>query len=204
MHQEEAIHTDHFLTLKKGGEGLYKEKGSKFIAYAYPASTVEQAMSRVDGLKAKYHDARHYCFAYRLNPEQPEVRANDDGEPSNSAGAPIYNQILAHELWNVIIVVVRYFGGTKLGVSGLVSAYKEAARQALDNSTIIEKYIVEEVRLRFKYPQMNEVMRLIKDMNLNLIDQDMGLEAEYLVGVRKNDLPLFIEKIKALHLVDIV
>lgn len=204
MHQEEAIHTDNYLTLKKGGEGLYKEKGSKFIGLAYRVESVQEVSQKIDELKAKYHDARHHCFAYRINPEKPEIRANDDGEPSNSAGAPIYNQIVAHDLWNTLVVVIRYFGGTKLGVSGLVTAYKEAAREALENSRITEEFICEEVRIRFPYSQLNDVMRIIKDMNVEIVSENMGLEGGYSVRVRKSDFQSFTEKIKAFHLIDIL
>ena len=204
MHQEEAISDDHYFTITKSGESLYKEKGSKFLGYAYRVNSVEEVSEKLDELKSKYHDARHFCFGYRINPEKPEARANDDGEPSNSAGAPIYNQILSNELWNCLVVVVRYFGGTKLGVSGLISAYKEAAAEALRNSKIAEKYIVEEIRIKFPYSQMNDVMRIIKDMDVTIIDDNMGLNGEYLLGVRKSDYQLLTEKISAFHLIEIL
>ncbi len=204
MHQEEAINEDHFFTIKKNGEGFYKEKGSKFLGYAYHVSSVDEVTEKLNELKAKYHDARHFCFAYRINPEKPEVRANDDGEPSNSAGAPIYNQILSHELWNCLVVVVRYFGGTKLGVSGLVGAYKEAASEALKNSKIVEEYLIEEILIKFPYSQMNDVMRIIKDMEVSIIKENMGLNGEYLLGVRKSDYQLLTEKLGAFHLIEIL
>ncbi len=204
MHQEEAIQEDHFFTLQKEGEGFYKEKGSKFLGYAYKVKSVEEVSERLDELKAKYHDARHFCFAYRINPEKPEVRANDDGEPSNSAGAPIYNQILSNELWNCLVVVVRYFGGTKLGVSGLIGAYKEAASEALNDSKIVEEYLVEELRVKFPYSQMNDVMRIIKDMNASIIEENMSLFGEYLMGVRKSDYQALIEKFSGFHLIEIL
>lgn len=204
MHQEEAIHEDHFLTLVKDGEGLYKEKGSKFIAYAYHVNSVDEVNEKLNELKARYHDARHFCFGYRINPEKPEIRANDDGEPSNSAGAPIYNQILSHELWNCLVVVVRYFGGTKLGVSGLISAYKEAASEALQNAVAEREYIMEELRVKFPYSQLNDLMRIIKDMNLAIIKENMGLDGEYLLGVRKSDFQQLKEKLEGFHLIEIL
>ncbi len=204
MHQEEAINEDHFFTIKKNGEGLYKEKGSKFLGYAYHVNSVNDVSEILEELKAKYHDARHFCFAYRINPEKPEVRANDDGEPSNSAGAPIYNQILSNELWNCLVVVVRYFGGTKLGVSGLIGAYKEAASVALANAKIVEEYLVEEIRIKFPYSQMNDVMRIIKDMKVSIIEENMGLNGEYLLGVRKSDYQSLREKLSGFHLIEIL
>ncbi len=204
MHQEEAINEDHYFTINRNGEGLYKEKGSKFLGYAFHVNSVDEVSEKLDELKAKYHDARHFCFAYRINPEKPEVRANDDGEPSNSAGAPIYNQIISNELWNCLVVVVRYFGGTKLGVSGLIRAYKEAASEALKNSKIVEEYLMEEIRIKFPYSQLNDVMRIIKDMEISIIEESMGLDGEYLLGVRKSDYQLLTEKISAFHLVEIL
>ena len=199
MHQQEAISTDNFLTLKSSGEGLYKEKGSKFIAFAYHAETVEEAMQHVADLKVKYHDARHWCFAYRINPLKPEVRANDDGEPSNSAGIPIFNQLVSSDLWNTIIVVVRYFGGTKLGVSGLIHAYKESAASALANSSSKREYITEDIEIEFPYSEMNDVMRLIKEMELSIVDEKMGINAGYILGVRKGDFDKVLKKLEQLH-----
>lgn len=203
MHQQEAIQTDNFQTITTSGEGLYKEKGSKFIGYSFPASTVEEAMEHVNDLKTKYHDARHYCFAYRINPTQPQVRANDDGEPSNSAGMPIYNQILSADLWNVIVVVVRYFGGTKLGVSGLINAYKEGAAEALNNVDIKTEYLTEQVEIEFPYPLMNDVMRLIKDLEVDIVKEKMGMSAGYLLAIRKSNHPLLMKKLGLLHEVKI-
>lgn len=203
MQQQEAIHTDNFLTLDKEGEGLYKEKGSKFIAYAYHAETVEEAMQYVADLKVKYHDARHWCFAYRITPLQPQVRANDDGEPSNSAGIPIFNQILSAELWNTIVIVVRYFGGTKLGVSGLIQAYKESAAIALENATTRREYIMENVEIEFPYTEMNDVMRLVKEMELTVVEEKMGLNASYILGVRKDDFDKVHKRLEQLHKIKI-
>ncbi len=204
MQQQEPLHTDHYFALSKPGEGLYKEKGSKFIGYAFPVKSADEIQSHLDDLKTKYHDARHFCYAFRFNPVKPEIRANDDGEPSNSAGVPIYNQILAKELWNTLVVVVRYFGGTKLGVSGLVRAYKEAASMAIDDATIIEEFLTEVIQIEFPYQYMNDVMRLIRDLELNIVKENMGLKAGYTLEVRKGDYHLLKEKLKPLHLLDIL
>ena len=204
MQQQEPLHNDHYFALSKAGEGLYKEKGSKFFGYAYPVKSSEEIQEYLDQLKTKYHDARHFCYAFRFNPEKPELRANDDGEPSNSAGVPIYNQILSKELWNTLVVVVRYFGGTELGVSGLVGAYKEAASLALEDSTIVEEYLTDEIQIEFPYSYMNDVMRLIRDLELNIVKENMGLKAGYTLEVRKGDTHLLMEKLKPLHLLDIL
>lgn len=199
MHQQQAINEDNFLTLSRSGSGLYKEKGSKFIAYAQHVESVEDALAFVNELKTKYHDARHFCFGYRIDPKSPQVRANDDGEPSNSAGAPIYNQLVSSELWNTIVVVIRYFGGTKLGVSGLITAYKEAARLAIENSKIKRVYICKEVEIEFPYPLMNDIMRLIKDMDLEIAEERMALKAGYLLRVREDNYFLLLNKLESMH-----
>ncbi|MDZ7846755.1 MAG: YigZ family protein [Owenweeksia sp.] len=203
MTTEEAIHTDHYRTLRTEGSGLYKEKGSKFYSYSFPASSVNDALQCLDDVKAKHHDAGHHCFAYRINPEKPEFRANDDGEPSNSAGMPIYNQLQSQDLWNCIVIVVRYFGGTKLGVGGLINAYKEAAALALANSHSVTRYLIHRLELRFPYPQMNEVMRLLKSFDVNIIEEKMEQDAGYLIGIRKNNFSTFKEQLKNIHQVEI-
>ncbi len=203
MNQQEALKTDYFDTIVKNGEGIYKEKGSKFIGFSFAVSSVEEAEERLKELKSRYHDARHACYAYRLNPAQPEIRANDDGEPNNSAGMPIFNQLQSFDLWNSLVVVIRYFGGTKLGVSGLVQAYKEAARLALEDSKISTEYITRRIRIRFPYSLINEVMRLIKDNEVELVSDNMTDTAAYTLAVRENDYQSFVRKLNAYHLVEI-
>jgi len=199
MHQEEPIKKDHYKSLSTAGEGLYKEKGSKFLAFAYPLKNEEEVKEKLEELRKQFHDARHYCYAYRLNPEQPEWRANDDGEPSNSAGMPIYNQLLSAELWNVLVVVVRYFGGTKLGVSGLVNAYREAAKLALSDAKVSEEFLISNFSITFPYTLTNEVMRLIKDEELIIHGENMGIKASYTLGVRKGNFEKVMAKFEALH-----
>lgn len=170
-------------------EVLFKDKGSKFLGYAFPLQQEEKVKKLITNLKEKHHKARHFCFAWKLGVEANEVtfRLNDDGEPNNSAGQPIYGQILSKELTNVLIVVVRYFGGTKLGVSGLINAYKTTAAMALDHAAIVEKTIENTFQLNFEYKNMNKVMRVIKEQNLTIVSQKMELGCELLVSVRKND-----------------
>lgn len=199
MHLQEALKDDNFLTIKAAGEGMYKEKGSKFIGYAYPATSVEQALAYVNELKARHHDARHWCFAYRINPQKPEVRANDDGEPSNSAGMPIYNQIVSADLWNVVVVVIRYFGGTKLGVSGLIGAYKEGAALAIEDARIFREFRMEEIEIHFPYALMNEVMRLVKEMDVTIVEEKMGTTAGYLMAIRRDHFDKLLKKIEQMH-----
>lgn len=163
---------DNFLTISSQSEGLYKEKGSKFIALAFPVVSVDEVKARLEGLRKEYYDARHHCYAYVLGNAGDEVRANDDGEPNHSAGDPILGQIKSKNLTNTLVVVIRYFGGTKLGVSGLIHAYKTAAAEALDANQINQKDITEHVTLRFPYDEMNEVMKLVKDLDLKVKGQD--------------------------------
>jgi len=163
---------DSFLTISSPSEGLYKEKGSKFIALAFPVESVDEVKDSLEGLRKEYYDARHHCYAYVLGHAGDEVRANDDGEPNHSAGDPILGQIKSKNLTNTLVVVIRYFGGTKLGVSGLITAYKTAAAEALDANQITQKDITENITLRFPYDEMNEVMKLVKDLDLKVKGQD--------------------------------
>lgn len=165
------IEFDEYKTISGVSEAIYKEKGSKFIAIAFHVETVEECKEELAKIKKQYHDARHYCYAYRLSPEEDEYRSNDDGEPSGSAGKPILNQILSLELYHVMVVVVRYFGGTKLGVSGLINAYKSSARESLEGAKILISFITRTYSLIFEYPLMNDVMRLIKEEELDIIRQ---------------------------------
>ena len=173
--------------LKPSEEVLYKEKGSKFFGYAFPVFTEEKIKEHIENLKKQHHGARHWCYAWQLGKGYEQYRANDDGEPSNSAGMPIYGQLQSFDVTNILIVVVRYFGGTKLGVGGLIQAYKTTAQMALEESKIVEKTIDEIYILKFEYPEMNTVMRIIKDENLSLTNQKMELNCEFEISVRKKD-----------------
>ena len=173
---------DTYQTIAAPTEGIYKEKGSKFIALAYPVYSEEEVKELLTSLRKQYYDARHHCYAYTLGADKSRYRANDDGEPNHSAGDPILGQIRSADLSNVLVVVVRYFGGTKLGVGGLINAYKTATADALAQATLIEQYETTLLQVFFPYPQMNEVMRLIKTYELEIKQQrfelDCGLELE--------------------------
>lgn len=180
----EEVHEGQYLTIKEVSEGVYKEKGSKFFAYAYPVSTEEDIKGIVKELKKEYYDARHHCYAFMLGAEQKHFRANDDGEPSNSAGNPILGQIRSNNLTNILIVVVRYFGGTKLGVSGLIHAYRTSAFDAIENATIVTKDITEIVHIQFDYFAMNDVMKIIKDYNPIILSQQFDNSCEMILEIK--------------------
>jgi len=168
-------------------EVLFKEKGSKFLGYAFPVTSEEQVKTHLEELKKQHHSARHWCYAWQMGKNYDSYRANDDGEPSNSAGMPIYGQIQSFELTNVLVVVVRYFGGVKLGVGGLIQAYRTTAQMALEQAKIIEYTIDDLYLLKFDYPEMNTVMRIIKEENLKIENQKMALNCELTISVRKSD-----------------
>lgn len=177
---------DTYYSLKSNSEGYYKEKGSKFLAFAFPVMDEDQIKEKLAELKKKYYDARHYCYAYIVGVEGQSFRANDDGEPGHSAGDPILGQIRSNNLTNTLIVVVRYFGGTKLGISGLINAYKNAAADAIANNSIVEKRILSEFTIQFEYIQLNEVMKLIKDYDLEILNQKMEMMCEMKLGVGRS------------------
>lgn len=194
---------DTYRTLAGPSEGIYKEKGSKFLAFAYPVSTLDQVKAHLDQLRKDYFDARHHCYAYILGPRKDAFRANDDGEPSGTGGRPIHGQLLSADLTDTLIVVVRYFGGVLLGASGLANAYKTAARDAIDHATIIEKTIDARYRLRFKYEAMNDVMRLLKDFDLKPMGQQFDLECSLEVLVRQSLSVRLYDALRDLRTVDI-
>lgn len=166
---------------------MYKEKGSKFIGFAFPVLSEDEAKIHIQELKKKHHAARHWCYAWQLGIKNKQYRVNDDGEPSNTAGQPIYGQILAKDVTNILVVVVRYFGGTKLGVGGLMTAYKTAAKLVLDEANIIVKTINVSFKLNFEYADMNKVMKIIKDQNLKILKQQMELNCEFIIEVRERE-----------------
>ena len=168
-------------------EVLFKEKNSKFFGYAFPVANEEEVKIELERLKKQHFSAKHWCYAYQLGTEKISFRANDDGEPTNSAGMPIYGQIQSFEVTNVLVVVVRYFGGVKLGVGGLISAYKRTAQMALENAEIIEKTIDLYYTIVFDYKNMNKVMRIIKEKNLEIVSQKLELNCEIKVATRKKN-----------------
>lgn len=178
--------SDQYKTLLKPSlEILFKDRSSKFYGYAFPILDEMQAKEHIEELRKVNSKANHVCYAWQLGIENPTFRVNDDGEPSNSAGNPIYGQIQSFEITNVLIAVVRYFGGTKLGVGGLIHAYRTAAQLALQNSMIVERMQEESFSISFKYPAMNSVMRIIKKHQLRIVSKTMDLECNFMVAVRK-------------------
>ena len=177
---------DTFLTISSESQGIYREKGSKFLAFAYPVKNEEEVMERLEFLHKKYFDARHHCYAYRLGINGEKYRANDDGEPANSAGKPILGQLTAFGVSNVLVVVVRYFGGILLGVGGLVHAYKNATAGALANANIVTDKITETYKISFDYRDMNKVLKIVKDMNIECFGQDFGMNCKMNITVRKS------------------
>jgi uncharacterized YigZ family protein len=169
-------------------EVLLKEKNSKFFGYAFPVESEDEVKGIIEQLRKQHFSARHWCYAYQIGVEKIAYRANDDGEPNNSAGMPIYGQIQSFELTNVLIVVVRYFGGTKLGVGGLISAYKTAAQMALENAVIVEKTIDKHFVISFGYAHLNKVMRIIKEKNVQIISQKMEIDCEIEIAIRKKNV----------------
>ncbi len=179
--------TDEFKTITTTSEGYYTEKRSKFLAFAHHIEDVAEVKDIVAGYRKKYYDARHVCYAYMLGAERLDFRANDDGEPSSTAGKPILGQINSNELTNILIVVVRYYGGVNLGTSGLIVAYREAAADAIAHSTIETRQVEEIVKYSFAYPQMNDVMRIVKDMNPRIISQTYDNTCEIVLSIRKGE-----------------
>ncbi len=190
---------DTYHTITNPSKGLYKEKGSKFIAVAVPVMTEEEVKEKLEDLRKEYHDARHHCYAYVLGFDKSAHRYNDDGEPSGTAGRPIFGQLQSKDLTNILVVVIRYFGGTKLGISGLITAYKSATRDALETAVIISLTVNDVYQLSFEYPLMNEVMRVIKDEALKVADQDFQLSCKLNFKVRKNSSNKVYERFNKIH-----
>ncbi len=176
---------DTYRTIKAPSQGIYKEKGSKFMAFAFPVTTEAEVKAHLDTLRKQYFDARHHCYAYILGHDKAAYRINDDGEPSSTAGRPIFGQLQSLDLTNILVVVVRYFGGIKLGVPGLINAYRTAARDALDNAIILQKNITEVYNLQFAYENMNSVMKILKDENLAQSNQKFDLDCSLDFSVRQ-------------------
>ena len=184
---------DSYKTISKPTEGYITEQRSKFISYAIPVRTPEEVKEQVDALRKQYYDARHVCWAYMLGHERITFRANDDGEPSSTAGKPILGVINSNELTDILIVVIRYFGGVKLGTSGLIVAYRAAAQDAVDNAEIIEKTVDEDISIVFEYPFLNGIMKIIKEDNPQIISQEFEMDCEMTLRIRQGDA----EKLKA-------
>ena len=179
--------TDEFKTISATSEGYYTEKRSKFLAFAHHVENHDEIKLILAGYRKKYYDARHVCYAYMLGAERADFRANDDGEPSSTAGKPILGQINSNELTDILIVVVRYYGGVNLGTSGLIVAYREAAADALAHAKMELRQVEEEVSYTFTYPQMNDVMRIVKDMNPRIISQTYDNTCVIRMAIRKSE-----------------
>lgn len=180
------MESDSYLTIEAFSQGLYKEKGSRFIGLAYPVSSQEEIKEILERVHKLYHDARHQCFAWVLGIDKQNYRVNDDGEPSGTAGKPILGQISAYGLTDVLIIVVRYFGGKLLGVSGLINAYRSAAKSVIDNGKIVERFVQDFYEISFPYPALNDVMKIIKDEEINQADQKFELECCIVINFRKS------------------
>lgn len=181
-----ADYLDEYKTIANTGEGTYTEKRSKFLAFSHYVTSIDEIKDLLQQYRKKYYDARHVCYAYTLGPERTEFRANDDGEPSSTAGKPILGQINSNGLTDILIVVVRYYGGVNLGTSGLIVAYKTAAAEAIAHSEIVTKQVEEEVVYDFPYVMMNDVMKVVKDMNPRIISQTYDNTCQITLGIRKS------------------
>ncbi len=194
---------DSFKTIKANSEGSFKDKGSKFLAFAFPVENELEVNEFRAELRKKYFDARHHVYAFKIGIEKPVYRASDDGEPSNSSGPPVLGQIRSYGLTNILIVVVRYFGGTKLGIPGLINAYKSAARDAIDHAIIIEKNEEFSITLEFQYVSMNEIMRVLKTDGVKILSQQFDLDCRIDIKVSKSIYQYLKEKLQKIPKVKI-
>ena len=195
--------TDLYKTIKLPVEGIYKEKGSKFLSFATPVQTADEVKEIVKNFRKQYYDARHVCYAYMLGAERKDWRANDDGEPSGTAGRPILGQINSRELTDVLVIVVRYFGGTLLGTSGLITAYKEAANDAFEQAEIIEKTIDVRINIHFEYPLMNEAMRIVKETDAQILQQGYETDCSMTLNIRLQEADILrgkLEKVEGISI----
>ena len=190
---------DYYYTLTEHSEGIFKDRGSKFIAHAFPVETEEQIAVHLANLRKQYYDARHHCYAYMLGIDRTKFRANDDGEPNNSAGQPILGQIKSFELTNVLIVVIRYFGGTLLGVGGLVNAYKTAAKEAIEANKIIKKNIELPLSISFDYPLINAVNLVVKEEELSVLKRNFEASCEMQVGIKRSKFEKIKQRFEKIH-----
>ncbi len=199
------VQDDVYKTITAPAEGgTYTEKRSKFLSFAYPVQTKEEVKEIVDELKKKFYDSRHVCYAYMLGFDGTDYRANDDGEPSSTAGRPILGQIRSNELTNVLVVVVRYFGGIELGTGGLIVAYKAAAAEALAVADIVERTIDEDIHIKFEYPFLNDVMRFVKEMEPEILKQDFYLDCKMTLRIRKSSIEPLKEKLSKVETLEFI
>ena len=190
--------TDEYKTIAATSEGFYSEKRSKFLAFAHHVESVDDIKELIAGYRKKYYDARHVCYAYMLGAERKDFRANDDGEPSSTAGKPILGQINSQELTDILVVVVRYYGGVNLGTSGLIVAYREATADALAHAAIETRQVEEQVKYSFAYPLMNDVMRIVKEMQPRIVSQQFDNTCEIVLSIRKSEAEQLKSKLQKL------
>ncbi|MBO4564799.1 MAG: YigZ family protein [Bacteroidaceae bacterium] len=195
---------DSYKTIAAIAEGTYSEKRSKFLAFAIPVQSVEQVKQYVAEYQKRYYDARHACYAYMLGAERTEFRANDNGEPSGTAGKPILGQINSYGLTNILIIVVRYFGGIKLGTSGLIVAYRQAAIEALENAQIIEKTVDDDITFSFEFPMMNAVMKVVKDLNPQILSQGYDTNCTMTLRIRRGLMPQLRERLSKVETLNFI
>ena len=188
--------TDEYQTIREKSEGTYSELRSKFLAFAFPVSTVDEAMQLVEQHNRKYYDARHVCWAYMLGPERLTFRANDNGEPSGTAGKPILGQINSNGLTDILVIVVRYFGGVKLGTSGLINAYRTAAAEAIAAAEVVTRTVDDEYTLTFEYPLMSAVMKVVRDMNARIVSQTFDNQCFLHLAIRRSQMPRLKERLQ--------
>jgi len=193
------LFSDEYKTISQSAQGSFRDKGSRFLAFAYPASSEQEVKQHLETLRKQYYDATHHCYAYVLGFDKSGYRTNDDGEPSGTAGRPIYGQILSADLTNVLIVVVRYYGGTKLGVSGLIHAYKTAAAEALGNSTVVTRIVKEVYQIDYPYEAMNDVMKIIKDETLEVINSEFGMKCVIRLAIRHSEATRITTKLSKIN-----
>ncbi len=200
-----TIQEDTYKTIADISQAIYTEKRSKFIAIAFPVTTHEEIKEIIETYQKKYYDARHLCYAYMLGHERKDFRANDNGEPSGTAGRPILGQINSNELTNILVIVVRYFGGIKLGTSGLIVAYKEAAAEAIAQCEIIEKTVDDNIKVMFEYPFMNDIMKIVKDLSPQIISQSYDMDCSIELRIRRSEMPMLrsrIEKVETARIIE--
>lgn len=189
---------DEYETISGVGKGLYTEKRSKFLAFAHPVSSADEAMTIVKDYRKEFYDARHCCYAYMLGPDRKEFRSNDDGEPSSTAGKPILGQINSHQLTDILVVVVRYYGGVNLGTSGLAVAYRTAAAEAIENSPVVTKTVEETLTYSFAYPMMNDVMRVVKETAARIVSQQFDNTCSVTLAIRRSRYQALCDRLKKL------
>ncbi|MBO7628332.1 MAG: YigZ family protein [Bacteroidales bacterium] len=195
---------DSYKTIAKPSEGSYSEKRSKFLAYAFPVQSEQEVKERLAEIQKKHWDARHHCYAYILGAHKDAYRMNDNGEPSGTAGRPIYGQLLSKDLTNTLVIVVRYFGGIKLGVSGLQNAYKVAAREALEAAVIEERTVQETYRVTFEYVKMNDIMQILKDPEVQVLDRQSYMQCVYTISVRQREADRITSALRKVPMTEVV